>query len=91
MIRPFLASSLIRLDSTPKTINKKNNGYMCIRTQKLNFLDMQNYLARGTSLRQFYESQQVTTPKGHFPHQVFDFLACFDWTSLPKRSDELKI
>ena len=58
--------------------------------QKLNFLDMQNYLAPGTSLRQFYQSQQVTTPKGHFPYRVFDTLSCLDWTALPKRSDKLK-
>ena len=51
---------------------------------------MQNYLAQGTSLRQFYESQQVTTPKGHFPYRVFDSLTCFGWTALPKRSEELK-
>ena len=51
---------------------------------------MQNYLAPGNSLREFYESQQVSTPKGHFPYGVFDSLYCFGWTSLPKRSDELK-
>ena len=62
---------------------------MCIRTQKSNFLDMQNYLDPGTSVRQFYESQQVSTPKGYFPYQVFDSLASFGWTSLPKRSEEL--
>ena len=67
LIRPCLASSLRRLDSTPKTIIKKNNGYIDIRTQNINFLDMQNYLAPGTFLRRFYESQQVTTPKHHFP------------------------
>ena len=67
LIRPYLASSLMRLDSTPKLIIKKNNGYMCIKTQKLNFLDMQNYLASGTSLRQFHKSQQVTTQKDHLP------------------------
>ena len=75
LIRPYLASSLLRLDSTPKIIIKRNNGYMCIRTQKLYFLDMKNYL--GHSLRQFYESQQVTTPRGYFPYHVFHFLSCF--------------
>ena len=51
---------------------------------------MQNYLAPGTSLCQFYESQQVTTPKGHFPYRIFDSVACFDWTALPERSIELQ-
>ena len=50
---------------------------------------MQNYLSQGTSLRQFYESQQVSTPKGYFPYQVFDSLECFDWTSLPERDPKL--
>ena len=63
---------------------------MCIKTQKLIFLGFQNYLAQGTSLRQIYESQQVTTPKGYFPYRVFDSVTCFEWTELPKRSVELK-
>ena len=50
---------------------------------------MQNYLSPGTSLRQFYESQQVETPKGYFPYQIFDGLECFDWTSLPERDPKL--
>ena len=51
---------------------------------------MQNHHAPGTSLRQFYESQQVTTPKSHFPYRIFDSLSSLNWTALPKRSDELK-
>ena len=51
---------------------------------------MQNYLAPGTSLCQFYVSQQVRSPKGHFPYRVFDSVTCFGWTALPKRSVELK-
>ncbi len=63
---------------------------MCLQTTKLKFLDMQNYLAAGTSLLQFYKSHQVKTPKGIFPYQWFDLLNCLDERSLPRRSKELK-
>ena len=51
---------------------------------------MQNYLAPSTSLRQFSDSQQVTTSKSHFPYRVFNSFYCFGCTALPERSEELK-
>ena len=46
----------------PDLPNETWNHCWTIKTTKLNFLDMQNYLPPGTSLREFYESQQVETP-----------------------------
>ena len=56
----------------------------------MKFLDITNYLAAGTSLKDFYKSYSVSTPKGCFPYQWFDSLNKLDEPSLPQRSDELK-
>ena len=90
LIRPYLPSSLIKLDGTPKQIIKKDNGYMLIGTPKLKFLDIKNYLAAGTSLKDFYNSFQVSTPKSLFPYQWFDSLEKLDEFTLPQRTVELR-
>ena len=42
---------------------------MNISSDKLNFIDMTNYLAAGTSLVKFYKAYNVSVEKGHFPYQ----------------------
>ena len=60
---------------------------MAIYTRKLKFLDITNYLAAGTSLKDFYKSYSVSTPKGSFPYGWFDSLDKMDATSLPGIDD----
>ena len=83
LIRPYLPSAIIKHDSLPRQVIKKQNGYMTIASMKLKFLDITNYLAAGTSLKNFYESYSVSTPKGVFPYAWFDSLDKLDATSLP--------
>ena len=85
LIRHYLPASIIRNDTIPKQIIKKMNGYMALSSEKLKFLDITNYLAAGTSLKDFYKSYNVSTPKGSFPYQWFDKIARFDELSLPER------
>ena len=61
---------------------------MC--SEKLKFLDITNYLAAGTSLKDFYKSYSVSTPKGCFPYQWFDSLGKLGEPFLPQRSNELR-
>ena len=58
LIRPYLPSTIIKHDGTPK---KK-------------FLDITNYLAAETSVKAFYESYCESTPKGVFLYSWFDSL-----------------
>ena len=60
---------------------------MHISSDKLNFLDITNYLAAGTSLEKFYASYNVSTPKGKFPYSWFDSLDKLSTTSLPDIED----
>ena len=83
LIRPYLPSAIIKHDGTPKQIIKKMSGYMVISSEKMKFLDITNYLAAGTSLKDFYKSNNVSTPKGCFPYAWFDSLKKLEATSLP--------
>ena len=50
--------------------------------RKMKFLDITNYLAAGTSLKDFYKYYCVSTPKGFFPYTWFDSLEKLDTTSV---------
>ena len=59
----LLEQGLKTMDLSSKYTMKNCPRTLPIKTSKLNFLDMQSFLAPGTSLRQFYESQQVECAK----------------------------
>ena len=81
LIRPYLPASLTRKeDNNPEQVIKKTNGYLWLATAKLKFLDITNYLASGTNLAQFYQSFEVSTPKGSFPYEWFNSVEKFKYT-----------
>ena len=67
------------------------NGYMALSTEKLKFLDITNYLAAGTKLKDFYDSFQVSTPKGFFPYGWFDSLEKLNESSLPDSIEDFRM
>ena len=52
-----------------KYIVKRNNNFMCIKTEKLKFLDIANYLAPGFSYSQYLKAYKCTEQKGFFPYE----------------------
>ena len=74
LIKHYLPSSMLKAGCDIKNVIKKAGGYMNISSDKLNFIDMTNYLAAGTSLVKFYKAYNVSVEKGHFPYQWFDTL-----------------
>ena len=46
---------------------KKDTAYMVLGTKRLQYLDLTNYLAAGTSLSSFYKVHNVKDPKSFFP------------------------
>ena len=88
--KTLLASSLIKQDGTPKQVIKKMGGYMSIATKRLKFLDITNFLAARTNLVIFYESFQVSTPKGSFPYQWFDSLEKLEFPGLPEDCEKFR-
>ena len=85
LIRRYLPSSLERYDVLPNRVIKKNNAYMQIATGRLNYLDLTNFLAAGTSLDEFYKAFQVQTTKGIFPYEFFSSLNTLNVPYLPTR------
>ena len=48
---------------------KRNNTFMAVETEKLKFLDISNYLARGFSYSQYLKAYKCTEQKGFFPYE----------------------
>ena len=48
---------------------KRNNNFMCIKTETLKFLDITNYLAPGFSNSQFLKAYECTEQKDFFPYE----------------------
>ena len=60
---------------------------MVIASEKLEFLDLTNFQAPGTSLANLYKSYGVPTVKGTFPYQWFSDLSNLGIPSLLPRED----
>ena len=62
---------------------KKNNGYTCISTPTLKFLDASNYLAAGTSYDSFLKSYDTDVKKSFFPYEWLDEYCKLQYPDLP--------
>ena len=62
---------------------KRNNNFMCIKTEKLKFLDIINYLAPGFSYSQYLEAYKCTEQKGFFPYEWITSLDKLNVSQLP--------
>ena len=62
---------------------KRNNTFMCIKTEKLQFLDITNYLAPGFSYSQYLKAYKCTEQKGFFPYEWMASLDKLQVTALP--------
>ena len=63
---------------------------MSLCTQRLQFLDLTNFLGAGTSLKAFYKAYEVTQGKGLFPYSWFSSLDKLDAPGLPARDPEFR-
>ena len=64
---------------------KRNNTFMCLSTDQLNFLDMINYIAPGFSYDKYLKAYGCEVTKGHFPYEYMDRLERLDDTALPSK------
>ena len=53
-------------------IIKRNNHFMCIKTEVLRFLDIKNYIAPGFSYEKFIKAYEVGQTKFFFPYEYAD-------------------
>ncbi|XP_038067357.1 uncharacterized protein LOC119737233 [Patiria miniata] len=66
-----------------KLIIKRTSTYMALKTEKLKFLDITNYLAPGYSYAKFLKAYDCPLTKGFFPYEWVDDLDKLEVGSLP--------
>jgi hypothetical protein len=93
VIRKFIfrESECAELDKENDTsgfdfVIKRNNAYMCLKTERLKFLDICNYLAPGYSYAQFLQAYECVARKGYFPYEWFDNREKLDVSELPPQA-----
>ena len=57
-----------------KFIIKRTGTYMALKTEKLKFLDISNYLTPGYSYAKFLKAYDCVSTKGFFPYEWIDGL-----------------
>ena len=74
-------------EDKPTFVVKKNSTYTCIAAKTLNFLDMSQYLAAGSSYAGFLKAFHVEQAKGYFCYDWFDNVGKLEHPSLPNHKD----
>ena len=62
---------------------KKGSAYTCITTERLRFLDIQQYLPQGTSYSEFLSAFQIAEKKSFFCYEYLDNPEKLNETELP--------
>ena len=81
-VKEFLFPVLVANEQVLFTI-KRNNNFMCLKTEHLRFLDVTNFLAPGFSYDKFLKAYECPQTKGFFPYEWMDSLDKLEHSSLP--------
>ena len=65
---------------------KRQNNFMCFSTNKLQFVDICNYLAPGFSYDKYLKAYGCDLQKGHFPYEYMDGIEKLEDRVLPPQS-----
>ena len=86
VIKTYLVKSLKEANGIQYVI-KKSNALMCIKTEKLIFLDIRNYLAPNYSYSNYIKAYNCKEGKGFFPYEWMDELDKLNQTTLPDHKE----
>ena len=81
-VKEFLFPVLVQNENIQFTI-KRNNNFMCLKTEHLRFLDITNFLAPGFSYEKFLKAYECPQTKGFFPYEWMDSIEKLQHRSLP--------
>ena len=81
-VKEFLFPVLVKSECIQFTI-KRNNNFMCVKTDHLRFLDVTNFLAPGFSYDKFLKAYECPQTKGFFPYEWMDSLEKLQHPALP--------
>jgi hypothetical protein len=73
---------LVDSHKTKSTV-KRNNDFMCIKRDKVKFVDIANYFAPGFSYSQYMKAYKCTEQKGFFPYEWMTSLDKLNVSQLP--------
>ena len=82
VLKRFLIPHLVRNGGVQFTI-KRNQCYLSLKSSKLTFLDISNFLAAGSSYAGFLKAYGCTENKGFFPYEWVDSLEKLEEEQLP--------
>jgi len=85
VLKPHLVSYLQEIDSIHSPI-KRNNHWMSISTERLQFLDICNYLAPGYSYEKYLKAYGASLQKSFFPYDWMDSLEKLNYSELPPKT-----
>jgi hypothetical protein len=66
---------------------KKLEAMTCLKTEKLKFLDVSNFIAPGFSYAKYLSAYGVDQQKGYFPYEWIDDLDKLNCETLPTKAD----
>ena len=82
VLKRFLIPHLVRHGGVQFTI-KRNQSYLSLKSSKLTFLDISNFLAAGSSYAGFLKAYDCAENKGFFPYEWVDHLEKLEEEQLP--------
>ena len=82
LIKPYFIKVLLTADPI-QFIVKKNNAFICLKTERLKFLDICNYLAPGFDYATYLKAYKCKVTKGFFPYEWMDNLDKLQHIELP--------
>ena len=85
VLKKFLIPYLVK-NGGIKFCVKRNQSYLALRTEKLKFLDVSNFLAAGSNYAGFLKAYGCAENKGFFPYEWVDTLEKLEEPQLPPHS-----
>ncbi len=84
VLKEVLIPHLVHHKGIQVTI-KKHHTYLALKSGKLKFLDVSNFLAAGTSYSAFLKAYQCQGEKGFFPYEYVESIRQLEESQLPPR------
>ena len=83
VLKRFLIPHLVKNDGGVQFTIKRNQSYLSLKSSKLTFLDVSNFLAAGSSYAGFLRAYGCEDEKGYFPYEWMDSLDKLEESQLP--------
>ena len=83
LIKEHFISSLAEIKNNKINLAKNGNKIMFLRTKRLRFLDVMNYVGPGTSYDKWVKGYDCEQEKSWFPYEWFDSPEKLDFPGLP--------